>query len=397
MNKYIFLSFAVPVIGGTQIYLRNKLLYLEKKGWSPIIITEESEGEICVKELLPYKDYIIPELIQSPWLLKKSKRLEVIEKMVRIIGEVDHNTVIETNFIMATLWGELLAERLKVKHFIFLIQEDYSLINVKFMKYFEFKLKRGELAGNTPVAISKLFEGYKEIPKEYDTYLNAYCSNTVEDCKSIHNNCISKADYHIGSIGRINKPFVMPMIDDLIKFAAKHKEKTFQLVMFGGSPNRDEINAIIKKIDSVDNIDVYITGPIFPIPKELLNKIDVFISSAGAAATSANLGHITIVIDANDFEPIGILGYTTNELVHRIPGTPHQQTDELLEDVLFKEKYQRKTELNIIDEKEYYKAFDKHIKYLENSVKTKEYYKVSRVSPGLISRICYNIRVRGKR
>ena len=84
--------------------------------------------------MLPYKDYIIPELIQSPWLLKKSKRLEVIEKMVRIIGEVDHNTVIETNFIMATLWGELLAERLKVKHFIFLIQEDYSLINVKFMK-----------------------------------------------------------------------------------------------------------------------------------------------------------------------------------------------------------------------------------------------------------------------
>ena len=73
---------------------------------------------------------------------------------------------------------------------------------------------------------------------------------------------------------------------------------------------------------------VKITGPIFPVPKAMLDRMDVFISCAGAARTSSDAGYITITMDSTDFEPIGILGYTTNDNVHRNPEKPHQSTME---------------------------------------------------------------------
>lgn len=389
MKKYVFLTFAIPGIGGTQIYVRNKILFLRQQGWNPIVITEESEGEICVRELLAFKDNIVPEILRSPMLLRKHEREQVLDRMAAIVGEVNGDAVIESNFIMATLWGELLAQKLGIKHFIFLIQEDYSLNDKRFMKFFDFKFQRGELAGNTPVAISKLFSGYRTLPEECDTYLSAYCSNTVEDCESIHIERIKQADYNIGSIGRLNKPFVIPMIKDLLSFAQMHKDKTFQIVLFGGTPDSKELDTIIGMVRLIENADIYVTGAIFPVPRKALDKMDVFVSSAGAAATSANLGYTTIVIDANDFEPIGVLGYTTNELVHRIPGIPHESTQELLEQVLIEKKYPAKVDMVVNDETEYEAAFKKHMQYLSGSTDKKTYYPIKKVGPSFMRRVLY--------
>ena len=396
MKKYVLLTFAVFGIGGTQIYARNKVLYLKANGWTPILITEETEGEVCVRELLPYENCIVPELLRSPMLLTRKERTAVLDRMAEIIGEVNEETVIESNFIMATLWGELLAKKLGVKHLIFLIQEDYSLSDVRFMRYFDFKLRRGELAGNTPVAIPKLLESYRRIPDGTDTYLSAYCSNTVEDCDSVHDGCIAQADYHIGSIGRLNKPFVIPMVRDIVRYAQAHPDATFQLVLFGGTPDPEELETIRKTASEAANLSLYVTGAIFPVPKKLLDQMDVFVSSAGAAATSANLGYVTIVIDANDFEPIGVLGHTTNELVHRLPGTPHESTQKLLDDILLEHKYQ-KTAVETDDGKAYGAAFDKHMTFLRKSAAEKEYYPVQKVGPNMLSRAIYRWRNHEKR
>ena len=80
--------------------------------------------------------------------------------------------------------------------------------------------------------------------------------------------------------------------------------------------------------------------------------MDVFISCAGAARTSSDAGYITITMDSTDFEPIGILGYTTNDNVHRNPEKPHQSTMELLEEILYQKKYEKmppKLELSSAD------------------------------------------------
>lgn len=396
MKKYVFITFAAAGIGGTQIYVRNKLLFLREKGYDVTVIVTEPPGgqKVVVKELEPYVKNCFPELTINPRLYTKRRRNAILERIAGIIGAADDDEVIiETNFIMVTLWGELLAERMGAKHFILLIQEDYSLKDRRFLDFYSWKYDRGELAANTPHALKMLFDGYREIPESRHGGLSAFCSNTVEDCISDHEDAVlgQEADYRIGSVGRVNKPFVIPMIKDVIAFAGSHADKRFQLVLFGGTPDPEEEKAIYALTEPVPNLEFYMTGPIFPVPLGLLRKMDVFISSAGAAETSASAGLTTIVIDANDFEPIGVLGYTTNATVHRDPNLPHESTAALLEKILFDGMYPH--DLTRTVEVDLNRVFEPHLTYFADAAadSDKEYYDISRTSPRRSAVLLYRI------
>ena len=277
MKKYVILTFAVAGIGGTQIYVRNKILFLRSLGWDVTVICTETGDDVVVKELIPYKGHSMPELIKNPFLFSKTQRNEIFGRMRSWIGDGYDETVIETNIMPATTWGEMLAEQIGAKHFIFLIQEDYSLSDIRYMKFFDFKYQRGELAANTKYALKQLFDGYREIPDSQCGELLAVCYNVVEECESEHDLGIAQADYHIGSIGRLNKPFVLPMVKDVVTFARSHTDKTMQLVFFGGSPVQNDYDDIYAAATGASNLSVYITGPIFPVPRHLLKKMDVFV------------------------------------------------------------------------------------------------------------------------
>ena len=384
MKKYVFFTFAVSGIGGTQIYVRNKLLFLQKHGWDVTVISTEPVEDICVKELRSFADYAVPELAKNPFLFSRKERARIIQKIASWIGEANE-IVIESNFTAVNVWGELVAKELSAKHFAYLIVEDYSLSDLRYMKFYDFKYERGELAGNTPHALPQLFEGYRTIPKDKAGELTAVCYNVIEECDSEHDAFITDADYHIGSIGRVNKPFVAPMIADVCAFAEKHPEKTIQIVLFGGSPDADDLTNVYTAVQGTPNVSVYVTGPIFPVPKHLLDKMDVFISSAGAARTSADAGYITITIDANDFEPIGILGYTTNDNVHRNPDIPHESTQALLERILIEQEFSDCHPTITLSSPDFMEMFKDHMEYLARSNKEKQYYNINKLRPKWIS------------
>lgn len=391
MKKYVFLTFAVSGVGGTQIYVRNKLLFLQKYGWDVTVICTEPGHNVCVKELKPYEDNVLPELMKNPYIFSKKQRQDIIEKMKNIIGNADCEVVIETNFIQVNLWGEILAEEIKAKHFAFLIQEDYSLSDLRYMKFYDFKYERGELAGNTEFALTKLFEGYRDVPQDKKGELLAVCYNTIEECESEHDKAITEADYHIGSIGRINKPFVNPMVNDIKIFAEKHSDKTFQLVFFGGSPEQKDIDCIYDSVKDTDNLSVYVTGAIFPVPKHLLDKMDVFVSSAGAARTSSDAGYITIAVDAMDFDAIGIVGYTTKEILHRNPDLPYDSTGKLLERILIDKEFEGLSPQVAVSNPDFMEVFKSHMQYLDDSVDTKEYYDIRNFKPKFINVLSYRL------
>ena len=391
MKKYIFLTFAISGIGGTQIYVRNKIIFMQKQGWDVLVISTEPGDDICVKELQPYRDYIMPELMQNPFLYSKCQRLNMLYKMMTFVGGNCENIIIESNFMQISLWGELLAKKMEAKHFVYLIQEDYKMISRKYLDFFNFKYERGELAGNTKYALKQLFKGYRHIPKDKTGELTAVCYNTIEECESTFDEYIEKVDFHIGSIGRVNKPFVNQMVEDLIEFSKLHKGDTFQLVMFGGSPDKKDLEEIYFKVKDIENLSVFITGPIFPIPKTILDKMDAFISSAGAARTSSDAGYITITIDANDFEPIGILGYTTNDNVHRNPEIPHKTTINLLDEILYKKKFQKITPDVKMSSADFMEVFKTHLAYIQESKREKVYYNIKLLSPKKINIIGYRI------
>lgn len=391
MKKYVFLTFAVSGVGGTQIYVRNKLLFLQKHGYDVTVICTEPGNDVVVKELKPYEQFVLPQLLKNPYLFSKKDRKRIIDKMTGWIGDTDCEVVIETNFIQVNLWGELLAKEIGAKHFAFLIQEDYSLSDLRYMKFYDFKYNRGELAGNTDYALSTLFEGYREIPDSKKGGLIAVCYNTIEDCDSEHDKGVVQADYYIGSIGRVNKPFIDPMVDDICDFVKGYPDKHFHLMFFGGSPDDSDYKAIYERVDKVENLSVYITGPIFPVPRHLLKKMDVFISAAGAARTSSDDGYITITIDTVDFEPIGILGYTTNDNVHRNPQLPHESTKCLLKRILIDKEFDGVKPPMVVSSPDYMEVFKEHMQYLSESTDTKEYYDIKAVRPKVMSILSYRL------
>ncbi|MCR4900451.1 MAG: hypothetical protein K5907_06520 [Treponema sp.] len=388
MNTYVFLTFAVHGIGGTQIYVRNKLLFLQKHGWGVKIITSEPGDNIMVKELAPYAKDIVPTIVKNPGICSNREREEALRRMIELVGTSGENVVIETNFMAATPWGEMLAERLHARHLILLIQEDYRLNAPKYQRFFAWKYDRGELAANTSTAILQLLEGYRNIPKDKSPLLEACCSNVVEEYKSPEiDSLIEEADYHIGSIGRLNKPFVYPMVSQLSAFARFHPDKRFQLILFGGSPDKLDIRNILSL--TLDNFHIAITGPIFPVPLHLIQKMDVFIASAGGARTSYEAGGITITIDANDYEPIGIMGVDTKMTIKRDEKIKILSLKELLTKILFSDKKFTKPPIVLEDIE---REFVKHLDYLKGMNKRLLYYNTRKLWPSFITRILYKIK-----
>ena len=384
MKKYVFLTFAVAGIGGTQIFVRNKLLFLRRQGYQVTVITTEPGRyeDICVEELRPHFGFITPELIKNPYLYGRKSREDILSRLSHHIDPQNGDEItIESNFIAVTLWGELLARKLHARHCIFLIQEDYRLPFPKWLRFFAFKYRRGELAANTPHALSKLFKGFLDIPAGKNGALTAYCSNVVEACDSRFTPMIDGADFYIGSIGRLNKPFVLPMIGDVVEYAGRHPDKRFLLVLFGGSPESSDVDAVTEKCAASPNLHLVVTGPIFPVPKHLIEKMDVFISSAGAAATSADLGRPTIVIDAHDFEPIGVLHHTTEEMVHRDPALPHPSTGALLDEILVGKKYPPQASRLQDEPAVMERCFQEHMTYFGQADAELKYYPVWKVAP----------------
>ncbi len=387
-GTYVFITFAVHGIGGTQIYVRNKLLFLQKHGWNVKIITSEPGDNIMVKELAPYEKDIVPTIVKNPGLCSRNEREAALQRMSEMVGTLGENVLIETDFMAATPWGEMLAERLHARHLILLIQEDYRLNAPKYQNFFAWKYDRGELAANTPNAVAQLLTGYRNVPSEASPFLQPYCHNVVEECESPEfDKLIEDADYHIGSIGRLNKPFVLPTVRQLAEFACKHPDKHFQLVLLGGSPEKSDIDNI-QALQS-KNFHIAITGALFPVPLHLLQEMDVFVASAGAARTSYEAGCITIAIDAIDFEPIGIMGRDTQLTIARKEHTKHNSLEELLTEILLSNKQFPKPPIVIEDIDV---EFMKHLEFLKGMANKQLYYDIRKLWPSYLKRILYRIK-----
>ena len=84
-----------------------------------------------------------------------------------------------------------------------------------------------------------------------------------------------------------------------------------------------------------------------------------------------NEGCISISVDTNDCQPIGILGYTTNNTILRSVEEPPLDLCELLDDVIYKKKYQRIEPIPVAAP-----DYTSHFEFLSCSKQTREFYNV---------------------
>lgn len=341
MKKYIILTGAIGAMGGAEMFTNNKCQYLKSQGWETAVYFFLNRP-IIIKELEEYKDNYIYELQYGYYYWSKKQRNAIIDRMCSGLTEND-TVIVESQLLNLTFWGELMAEKIGAKHILNCMEEYIRPLTPKEALFLDFKIKRREILNAAPKRLKMYFgDKMKDEYLEYLNPLNLLCSNVLTDDDTIEIPEIDKNAMSILSIGRLDKPYIIPMLDEILSFVGANKERTFNFVVVGGSPDGTIEKRIETLFASVENVNVHQCGYMFPVPTKLLNKIDTAIASANSILVAADYGIPTIAVDTKDYKALGVYGYTTTEKFIR-NSEPVQSIADLLHQILILKKYPRKS------------------------------------------------------
>lgn len=323
------------------MYMRNKLLYLRNSGWSVLIIAGKAQN-IVLPELREFKD-VIPELQFSRHYYRKSRQKLLTQKVAKLVNDkVYDDIVIESTGISQSTWAEAVAKQVGARHFVYILQERNRLRNEGLQKFFLFKHGRREMAGIARKTLAAMFQPFHPLEENQSYQLSSFCSNAEADvdCPFLHQIDRSRYDYIIGAFSRMDKPFVPSAIEDICRYASTHADKRFLFLWIGDAPKGNAVPKLLERtVETVPNMELLVTGYLFPVPTRLLELCDVLISSSGSSWSCKRSGVPTITYDGNDFRPIGILGRTTNHALFRGDDELPQQLDMLMDQILVNKLY----------------------------------------------------------
>lgn len=330
MNNYIFLFSAIGNIGGAQLYLVNKIHYLRERGWNvdvyygrrgPLLIEELKEFEANYYACLRFSTCYY----RDSYVLSQAKH--IAERIKNKSG--DGQTVIESCTACHGLWGELIAKELNCKHICFSFEELFDLSKSQ-QDFVYYKYKKHEIAGIRKQSVDMMLKGSGHIIDNPEYYI-AYPVPTIGDVP-MHIS-INKDNYDkiIGSLGRLDKGFVWTALTEIRDYIDKHREKKYAIVLIGDTKDNHFKQSIYDLFKGV--ADLFVTGEVWPVSRDLVKLIDVFVSSSGSATTTAKEFRPTIAISPSTFKPNGILDYTTKNAIFS-PEPDKKTIAELIEDIL---------------------------------------------------------------
>lgn len=379
MKTYILIFDVANYISGASIYYSNKIKYLKEKGWN-VIAFSSNKGKVYVETLKEYSDNVFEFISCLPSLFSNTKINKYLNSMKKKIQNFD-TAIIETGTDYTAYWGELLAKEINAKHVVFLLDEYNDRINFNNIDFWKFKYNRKELFCISENAINKIFGKYNFLNNN-DHIFNAYCSNSIENIESSLEKKIQKEDYNIATIGRLEKKFVINIVNSICEFANKYKNKKILFYMFGGS-DKNTIKNIKKILNNYKNIKYFITGYIWPIPLNVVNKFDLFISGAGSVRATSNLNIPTISIDVHKGTPNGIVINNTLSINDRYYYNQNNNILNYMEKVLIKkEKIEVKNKINLQEQwNNIINIYETNMEKINLNIK-KEYYDVSQITTG---------------
>ena len=377
MGKYIFLSFNIHELGGGQTYLNTKVDYLKNKGYNVYVFSRGAKFiKVPYKNLQKYDMCSFCDLSYPPMEIKKSRINRILRKIRKIVQPNNEEIVIESCDDVSALWGEIIANDLKCKHFCFSLNERFKGKNKYYednIDFFKFKFRRNELAFINSDCIDLLFgDTYKNISKEQ--FVLAAYSNAVEDLENKVIDKIYKCNFNIAYIGRHSKAYVNKILNDIALFGGKYGEKTIGLTLVGDSIFYK--NEIIDMFKNLKNVNVFFTGVLIPIPKNIFSKFDVIIAGAGCGLISFQYSRYVIIPDPVNCMCNGLLGFDTISSLYAENVMKQTTYIDSLENVLIKKIYDELDRKKIIlEDSSFY--FNKHSEFINSSNK-KEYYDINK-------------------
>lgn len=379
MKHYIILTPSISNMGGSEMFTANKVQYLQNNGWDVRVFFANPHGEIKIEALRQFSMNLIPEIGFAFYYINKRTRYKIINRICEGVS-CDDETIIESHLLVQGYWGELIAKACNGRNILNAMEENIKPLSNNEAAFVEFKLKRMEILNASIKSFHRYFnDKYKE---EYSSYthdlMRAYCSNVTTNDDAFE--CgLSPANYNIMSIGRLDKPYILPMFGEIANFAKKNSRDKMNVIVIGGSPDGGVENKIKMLFSDIKNITLYFYGYLFPIPTKLLQQADVSIAMANSVLVTSDLGIPTIVLDIHDLQPIGIYGRTTTNQFSR-DNEPIQRIPVLLNDVLIEHKYNKIAPKAIDINEELDKVYGKQIKFLDLSMSQDNiYYDVEKV------------------
>lgn len=306
MKTYVFITRRICTIGGAEQYIYNKTKYLESRGWR-VLIFSGLHGEILIDDFKRFRKYIYTPLYYSPSCFRKREVEIVLNKMAKEIQCIpNEECIIESDYLSRAIWAELLASRLKCRHLAFILAESHGYED-EARKFLRFKYDRHELAGIAIKSIRFMLE--EDVALRDDTKISAYCNNVFGDCPDKLSDSLDKgADYTLGYFGRLEKACVPAIVDGFRSYALQHLEKFFNVVMMGDESIKGKKKSIRERLKDCNNVNLIFTGYLYPVPISFASKIDVYVSTAGAAAATYKAGFPTVKVNPLSGIPVGVMG-----------------------------------------------------------------------------------------
>lgn len=380
MKKYVFITMNIGGINGAEQYIYNKMNYLKQKGCQ-VFIFSGRPGKILIDGFLEYKNLVNPALRFYPSCLNRRQREKTLRWICSVVDlKAGESCVIESSNVTSALWGEQVAKILGCKHLPIIMQENHNY-NAAMREFLKFKLQRHELSGIFEDSVSKMLN-VPDLPFRPDMRARAFCNNVVQDCEDRFSQQFDQtADYTFGSIGRLEKEYVPVLIGQLCAYFSGHPDKRFNLLLIGGCADKRRLGKIKEAVGQCGNVTLVMTGNLYPIPRKLVKRADLFVSAAGSAAVSYYEGVPTIRIQHVSAEPLGIIGYDymLGRNKNLVPLEDRSLID-CIEQIL-----SNSLDIQYIDDfeasynKDMYAEFDRQMQFGEGQ-ETPQYYDVSKVA-----------------
>lgn len=381
MDKiYIIICGFADVVAGGPIYYGNKVRYMEQLGWKVIVIPTNKGEKVYIRGMERFLGPFVPFILDSPNEYTNKQKEKNIDFLESFVPKERGETIVETGTDYTNYWGEELARRIGAKHIIIFLDEQNSQVDNRVIDFYKFKLDRGELAAISKPVMQKLFHPYYTLPLERCISVPCFCSNVIERYPSKLAESIPHGDYNIGYIGRLEKPFFDSIVKGFLEFCVVNKAKAITIVFFGGSFEQKTADRLKEKFANKKNVKVIITGYIYPLPYDALNKMDVFVSGAGSAHVAAKAGKLSIKIDMFSYEPMGVLLDYYDQPFAKCPSG--NKISDYLSWILI-DKKNAPSPLSPNFENDWamiFERFKEHIKLIEDSSPIQEYYNTNKLA-----------------
>lgn len=305
-GTYILIGAAGGYISGGPIYQRNKAVFMEQQGWDVCYISC-CHGKVYIDGLENFIVGVFTFIAKPAYLFPKRYQRKMLSLVINSMPSLSSNIVIETGTDYTAYWGELLAEKLKGRHVVTLLDEYNDHIDTRVAPFYQFKYERRELACISDEVMVHIFGSLIPQVRNQQYSLPCYCTNSLEDSNPSWIADIPEGDMTIGYIGRLEKKAVPVIIEGVRNFAEENPHQKIVFLCIGGSDTEMPSTEILNAFQNIKNVTVYITGLLFPIPLACVRKCDLIFSTAGSCSVGAMAGVPTVRIHQITNEVQGLL------------------------------------------------------------------------------------------